>query len=103
MCIEEEINNTLEAMGKTFLNRWWQIVTLSFTLLLALPIIEWFVLSILYIIFKTNWLLQKFGDSTAFNLLPWWIDLFTSPAKLIIEYVFCIVLITCIFTWLDSK
>ncbi|MFA6023091.1 MAG: hypothetical protein WC781_03310 [Candidatus Pacearchaeota archaeon] len=98
----EEIETSLNFLLEVFIHNWWRILTLSFGLLLSLPIIKWFILSILYIVFKTPSLLEKFGESTAFNLLPWWVDLLTEPAKTFGAYILCVVLVTCIFALLNG-
>ncbi|MBU0466504.1 MAG: hypothetical protein KKF39_02380 [Nanoarchaeota archaeon] len=98
----EEINESLNYLGDIFINNWWKILTYSFGLLLSSPIIKWFILSILYMIFKTPSLLEMFGESTAFSLLPWWINLLVEPGKTFGIYVLCILLITCIFALLNK-
>jgi hypothetical protein len=103
MCSWEEIETTLNHLSEVFISNWWKILTYSFFLLLSLPIIKWFILSILYMVFKTPSLLEKFGESTAFNLLPWWIDLLIEPAKTFGVYILCVILVTCIFAVLDNN
>ena len=93
----DDINEGLNYFGEVFINNWWKILYCSFGLLLSIPIIRWFILSILYMIFKTPTILEKFGESTAFNLLPWWVDLLIEPAETFGIYILCVILVTCIF------
>lgn len=98
----EEINEGLNYLGEVFINNWWKILCYSFGLLLSLPIIKWFILSILYIIFKTPSFLEKFGESTAFNLLPGWADFIIEPVQTIGIYILCVIFITSIFVLLSE-
>lgn len=98
----EEINKSLNYLGEVFINNWWKILSYSFVLLLSLPIIKWCILSILYMVFKTPGLLEKFGESTAFNLLPWWIDFIIEPTQTVGIYFLCIIFVTCIFALLNG-
>jgi hypothetical protein len=93
----EEIGATLNYLLEIFIDNWWKILSYSFALLLSLPIIRWFILSVLYLIFKTPLLLEKFGESTAFNLIPWWINLLIDFPKTLFIYCLLVILVTCIF------
>jgi len=99
----EEINNTLNYLGEVFIQNWWRIISYSAVIFLSLPIIKWFILSILYMVFKTDYLLAQFGESTAFNLLPWWVDLLTDPIGSLIGFVFIILLVTCVIALLQKE
>ncbi|MBI2452245.1 hypothetical protein HYV50_04190 [Candidatus Pacearchaeota archaeon] len=103
MCDWEEIKKTLNHLGEVFVSNWWNILSYSFILLLSLPIIKWFILSTFYMIFKTPSLLEKFGESTAFSLLPWWIDFLIEPVKTLEIYILLIILMTCIFALLNNN
>ncbi len=103
MCNWEEINESLNYLGEVFIDNWWKVLSYSFGLLLSLPIIKWFILSILYMIFKTPSLLEKFGESTAFNLLPWWIDFLVKPIETLGIYILLIILVTYIFALLMER
>ena len=103
MCDWEEIKEALNHLGEVFISNWWKILSYSFILLLSLPIINWFILSIFYMIFKTQSLLERFGESTAFNLLPWWIGFLIEPAKTLGIYLLMVILMTCIFTLLNNN
>lgn len=97
MCDWEEINSSLDCLWETFKENYKAIITYSFILLISLPILKWFLLSILYLVFKTDYLLEKFGESTAFSLLPWWLDFIAYPKHTLGLYLLCILILTCIY------
>lgn len=94
----EDIKENLNCLEEVFISNWRKILSYSFILLLSFPIIKWSVLSILYTLFKTPSLLEKFGESTAFNLLPWWLDFLVEPVKTAGIYLLFVTLVTGIYT-----
>lgn len=96
-----KFEDTLSYLLDIFFNKPREITFISIGIFLSSPIIRWGILSVLYSLFKTPKLLEMFGESTAFNLLPWWVDFLTNPIESVIEIILIMILVTSIMALRD--
>ncbi len=74
MAILQEIN---ELMWKVLKKNYLKIIRNAFILFLAFPIIKWGFWSLIYIIKKSDWVLNKLVETTFLeNVIPWYLNIF---------------------------
>ena len=88
MTFLEEINNAGEQMADALKNNYCKIIRNTFILFLAFPIIKWCFWSIIYIIIKSQWVLNRLVETTFLdNVFPWYADLNKSLGMLILLFI----------------
>lgn len=93
----EELIDALKIIWQTFIENPCKILRNSFILYIALPIIEWFLLALKYIIFQTPALEDQFAEASITSSFHWILNFFIGPIQAIILFILIILLVTIIY------
>jgi hypothetical protein len=89
------ISDFLESLYKVFIPKPFKIISLSFTIFLVLPIIKWFLSTVIYITKPTAENLDKF-TITIFvdNIIPWYFGILIEPLNSLVIFLIITFLVT---------
>lgn len=98
MTILDKIENSGKEMWEVLKENWCKIIMKTFILFLVCPIIRWGVLSVIYIIKKTEFTLNKLIQQTFANNLDWYIGFLINVKRSLSFFIFLFLFVWVIYT-----
>ena len=79
------------------------IIYQSVILFLAFPWIKWGFWALIYVLVKTDWVLNKLTLSTFENIIPWYLGILINFKQSLAIFVICFLAIWVFYSFLESR